>query len=308
MRPGPRLQASLCRHDSCCTPAGRTDSCKADDARLKALGVTDTKDPSWNYMDYSSTKCMTRFSKGQVERLRNALDTYKPKLVRNSIVSEGGPVDGGWSAWGACTKECGGGTQTRTCTNPAPANGGKDCSGAASRPCNTAPCAGVRMVAHGLGYCRTGYYAGWDGKGTESQAACNTVCLAEKECTYAAWYKGQTCSRYNLEGCSLNGQGDHFTFKKVTTSSPTDPIDGGWSAWGTCSKECGGGTQTRTCTNPAPAHGGKPCSGAASRPCNTQDCEAPGAGFACVTTGSCESHGYASVRSCSSTTARSTAG
>ena len=43
------------------------------------------------------------------------------------------PLDGGYSDWGVwttCTKTCGSGTQSRsrTCSNPAPINGGKDCS------------------------------------------------------------------------------------------------------------------------------------------------------------------------------------
>jgi len=55
-------------------------------------------------------------------------------------------VDGGWSTtWSACSKPCddgsGGGTQTRDCNNPTPANGGKDCDGSASRDCNTQHCA-----------------------------------------------------------------------------------------------------------------------------------------------------------------------
>jgi|GEM_PF-2840253 len=44
---------------------------------------------------------------------------------------------GGWSDWSACNASCGGGTQTRTCTNPSPANGGAQCSGSASQSCNT---------------------------------------------------------------------------------------------------------------------------------------------------------------------------
>jgi hypothetical protein len=56
-------------------------------------------------------------------------------------------VDGGWttwSSWGTCSLTCGGGTQTRTrtCTNPAPANGGADCVGSATeaQSCNTHAC------------------------------------------------------------------------------------------------------------------------------------------------------------------------
>jgi len=56
------------------------------------------------------------------------------------------------------------------------------------------------------------------------------------------------------------------------------PVNGGWSSWrcGSCSKSCGGGTQscTRTCTNPAPAYGGANCVGDSSQiqNCNTQAC------------------------------------
>ncbi|MGE0614238.1 MAG: prepilin-type N-terminal cleavage/methylation domain-containing protein [Bacteriovoracia bacterium] len=40
-------------------------------------------------------------------------------------------VDGGWGPWGACLN----GSQTRVCNQPPPANGGADCSGAATRSC-----------------------------------------------------------------------------------------------------------------------------------------------------------------------------
>lgn len=48
------------------------------------------------------------------------------------------PIDGGWStwsAWGACDNQVQ--NRTRTCTNPVPSNGGKDCLGASieSQPC-----------------------------------------------------------------------------------------------------------------------------------------------------------------------------
>ena len=60
---------------------------------------------------------------------------------------DGEEVDGGYTDfgdWSECSAECDGGTQTRTrtCTNPAPANGGLDCKGDASetRECNTQDC------------------------------------------------------------------------------------------------------------------------------------------------------------------------
>jgi len=55
-------------------------------------------------------------------------------------------VDGGWSPLSACSKACNGGTQTRTCSNPAPANGGKDCVGAFIIACNTQVCTGTGMA------------------------------------------------------------------------------------------------------------------------------------------------------------------
>ena len=66
-----------------------------------------------------------------------------------------------------------------------------------------------------------------------------------------------------------------------TTSYPSFffLVDGAWSEWsefGDCSASCGGGAQsrTRTCTNPAPQHGGKDCDGLAeeSQECNSQQC------------------------------------
>jgi hypothetical protein len=89
---------------------------------------------------------------------------------------------------------------------------------------------GPTMTSYGQGYCNNEYLRGWDGKGTASQDACNLVCLAETDCTYAAFNKGKTCSRYKGSGCDLNGVSDHFTFKKSSTSAnpgfDTTKLDG----------------------------------------------------------------------------------
>jgi hypothetical protein len=42
--------------------------------------------------------------------------------------------------------------------------------------------------------------------------------------------------------------------------------------WSQCSILCGGGTKTRTCTNPTPANGGAACPNVSVSVCNTQGC------------------------------------
>ena len=58
-------------------------------------------------------------------------------------ITEDSTLDGGWSNFGVCSKACGGGTHTRTCSNPVPANGGNDCVGDPISACNTQDCPGA---------------------------------------------------------------------------------------------------------------------------------------------------------------------
>ncbi len=53
------------------------------------------------------------------------------------------PVNGGWSAWSACSAACGGGIQTRSCNNPFVSGGGADCAGANTQACNIQACVAV---------------------------------------------------------------------------------------------------------------------------------------------------------------------
>ena len=174
-------------------------------------------------------------------------------------------VDGGWSAFGAwstCSADCGGGTQTRTrtCTNPAPANGGADCVGVATetQDCNTNPCE---------------VDGGWSAFGAWS------TCSAD--CGEGTQTRTRTCTN----PAPANGGADCVGDATETQDCNTNPceVDGGWSAfgaWSTCSADCGGGTQTRTrtCTNPAPANGGAECYGNRknTQTCNTNPCPVDG--------------------------------
>jgi hypothetical protein len=64
-------------------------------------------------------------------RLCNNLGEEAGILETGLPFNEPTPIDGGWSAWGPCIN----GKQDRTCTNPTPANGGKQCEGPATQVC-----------------------------------------------------------------------------------------------------------------------------------------------------------------------------
>ena len=100
---------------------------------------------------------------------------------------------------------------------------------------------------------------------------------------------GSTCCSVNDQGCGAYGCpadtrrictncGGGWSCACQSDSScapmppPCSPVDGGWTGWSLCSVSCGGGTQTRSCTNPAPSCGGADCVGSSSQLCNTQSC------------------------------------
>ncbi|XP_078598592.1 cartilage intermediate layer protein 2-like isoform X2 [Branchiostoma floridae x Branchiostoma japonicum] len=172
-------------------------------------------------------------------------------------------TDGGWSAWGPwsdCSVTCGTGMEIRyrTCTNPAPANGGADCVGLAleTRTCDT-----------GFGCPVDGGWSTWG-----PWSGCSVTCGTGTET------RERTCTNPT----PANGGADCVGPAQETQDCDTGvfcPVDGMWStwmAWSTCSQSCGGGTQIRQrqCSNPAPLHGGKSCVGSPqqSRQCSTWAC------------------------------------
>ncbi|XP_052703574.1 A disintegrin and metalloproteinase with thrombospondin motifs adt-1-like [Crassostrea angulata] len=171
------------------------------------------------------------------------------------------PINGGWAgfgSYGACSKTCGGGTQTRsrTCTNPAPQWGGDNCPGSSteSQACNTNACP------------IDGNWASWG-----SYDTCTVTCgggtqQRTRTCTNPApQYGGADCSGATSSSQSCN-----------TNPCPIDGLWASWGSWETCTVTCGGGTQDRfrTCTNPAPQYGGADCVDVnnSTQDCNTQVC------------------------------------
>jgi len=144
----------------------------------------------------------------------------------------------------------------RSCTAPAPAHGGAKCSGKdqQSANCNTNPCP------------VNGGWTKW-----EKWSKCTKTCGGGKK----SRLRFCTAPKPAHGGDECVGDDVQVTNCKTKPC----PVNGGWSkwnAWGSCSKSCGGGQQMRmrSCTEPAPAHGGIKCSGKDSenRSCNTKKC------------------------------------
>ncbi|XP_028514725.1 proprotein convertase subtilisin/kexin type 6, partial [Exaiptasia diaphana] len=176
------------------------------------------------------------------------------------------PVDGGysqWTPWSSCTKTCEEGTRnrTRSCTNPRPQHGGRDCSrlGTATQSsvCNT------RICPENSGY------SDWS-----SWSQCTKTCGVGTQ-NRTRYCKNSTSTEKRCEGPASQS-------KRCNTQMCRVPVDGqysGWSAWSQCTKSCGGGTRerTRTCTNPSPKNGGKNCKELGPSEdkgsCNTHACQ-----------------------------------
>lgn len=187
---------------------------------------------------------------------------------------------GGWSDYTVrsqtmCSRPCGGGSKTvnlqRTCSNPAPYNGGRPCSGSAfkteTRSCNTHHCP---------------VDGNWTGYSLTDVGPCSKTCgggaqnlTLTRSCTSPSpQYGGRDCI------------GDStYTSSRACNTNPC-PVNGGWSNftewtdYDECSALCGNGTKdqyrTRTCDNPAPMYGGDDCVGPSKEDqnihCREHDC------------------------------------
>jgi hypothetical protein len=109
------------------------------------------------------------------------------------------PVNGVWTQWSSCSAQCGDGTQSRSCTNPAPLNGGAACTGPLTQVCNLGPCAPPPGV--------------WSQWSACSATACGTTGTHRRTCTPS----GSFCTGSSMEPCSASACSGGGTAKATGT-------------------------------------------------------------------------------------------
>ncbi|TPP66839.1 Hemicentin-1, partial [Fasciola gigantica] len=179
-------------------------------------------------------------------------------------------IDGGWSAWSSwteCSKTCGHGSQTRsrTCTEPAPRNGGAHCFG---EPTEARTCLVSFCPVNGA----WGAWTPW--------SACTATCGAGLS------QRQRRCDN------PPPSNGGKLRVTEPFLSPPPSPccaVHGewsNWSSWSACSRTCGIGLQTREreCSQPSPQYGGRLCPGSAKE-VRTCEVNRPGSSLACPGSG-----------------------
>ena len=215
-----------------------------------------------------------------------------------------------WSPWSACNSTCGAGVRasTRSCTNPPPGRGGKNCKGRYIKtksckgqaceaswtawsewsPCSKSCSTGMKRKTRSCRHSRKGLIRNTcNGPSQETRSCTRGPCRGKGE-----WSPWSSCS----VTCSWGTRMRMRTCKDSQAKNPRQPCFGAeistemcylgfcpvhgdwsvWSSWSTCNASCSGGIRTRfrTCTNPLPQYGGKICDGdsAQKQYCNTEPC------------------------------------
>ncbi|KAJ7322393.1 hypothetical protein JRQ81_018680, partial [Phrynocephalus forsythii] len=204
------------------------------------------------------------------------------------------PVDGGftpWSPWSPCSLTCGGlgnMTRSRDCTNPTPANGGKECAGPRvdSKYCQALDCHAVAQPTKepisGIPGYEDDHFTPWS-PWTPCSKTCSDPALPAIKTRMRFCPEGANCTgdpfqeqECNLPQCTGAGpcQGEACRALNCTWHP--------WSPWSECSRRCGVGQQRRLRTYSPPGEGGHWCQDILTgnterRFCNLQACKVDGA-------------------------------
>lgn len=178
---------------------------------------------------------------------KNVLVRKSPPPVSRQVMSlycvPVGVVDGGWTRWtewNECSVTCGNGTQSRlrTCTDPVPMYGGKDCRGESLQVRNCFPrhCPGKAQTCHCLSihpslplppvHCVWEPWSEW----TSCSRSCGGGLQVQTREKQVEKYGGRPCEGLPLQNRSCN---THFCPSECTLSAHTPyPL----SIWLFCSK------------------------------------------------------------------------
>ena len=170
------------------------------------------------------------------------------------------PINGGWGKWknvGACSRTCAIGVQkqVRSCDNPYPKYGGKNCVGDTSQlvECKKKPCP------------VDGKWGKW-----------YNISSCSRSCGAGEMKQKRDCIDPKHGGAECKGNDEQV----IPCNIKPCPIDGKWGGWeavGSCSVTCGTGqvTEKRECNQPVPAHGGKDCKGEDKRETKCEEIPCP---------------------------------
>jgi hypothetical protein len=244
-------------------PANGGDKCpavkasRACNTQICAINCAVTKFSAWSTCSKTcgtGSKTATR----TIVTKPNAAGSACPSLTKSAECNTVScPVDcsiSSWSVWGACSKQCGLGFQVRTRQVKAlAAFGGKACQGqvlSEKRNCDEGPCAVNCLVSEWTAF-----------------SACSQTCGKGTQ------QRTRTVTRHALHGgfiCPELVQKQEC----LTKMCPVDCAVSMWSAWSTCTKQCGGGKHSRTRNvRIEAAHGGKACGALKqTKACNAQPC------------------------------------
>jgi hypothetical protein len=206
-----------------------------------------------------------------------------------------------WKSWGACTEDCGTGTQSRVrTTTTSPRFGGKECGEVShTRNCNVHPCAvhcdffwnewpscsktcGTGMQMRTTTVKKAAAHGGSECPPSEERVCSTGACPID--CVLTPWTAFGACSK----SCNTGTKTKHRSIiteaahggtacTRLTVSTvcsdfkcATDCLQSDWSEWGGCDRSCGLGAAMRKRSVVTPAlHGGKSC----EHPTDARECK-----------------------------------